>query len=226
MLELQPFITEQEWTADGIPVLSATVSVPQPVSMSDRISRRISRFYQSQHRAYLKYCRRELFPKAEAEYRAALATSAPFTPFRAKLSFQITYQNPHFLSLYTQSCEETGAQKWCLRHGDTWDLASGYPVPLSSFFAPHSSWKRYLLNLAEESIERQEQMGLSQYHEHSKRLLKRYFNPQNYYLTPDGLAFFYPMYAIAPAFEGIPTFLVPYGTLGLQSHDTRAANSD
>ena len=30
-------------------------------------------------------------------------------------------------------------------------------------------------------------------------------------VTEEGLAFFYPMYAIAPAVEGLPTFLLPYG---------------
>ena len=35
-----------------------------------------------------------------------------------------------------------------------------------------------------------------------------------FYLTPEGLAFFYPMYAIAPAAEGIPVFTVPYEAVG------------
>ena len=39
------------------------------------------------------------------------------------------------------------------------------------------------------------------------------FPPLNFYLTEEGLAFFYPMYAIAPAVEGIPVFTVPYDRL-------------
>ena len=217
MMELQPFTAEQEWNVEGIPVLSAHAAVPRPATLSDRISRRISRYYQAQCQSYLKYCRRELLPLAAAEYRAALAVSAPFSPFQAELSFQITYQDSHFLSLYTQSRENAGTQKWYLRRGDTWDLTTGYPVPLSDFFPPRSSWKRQLLDFAEESIQQQEQSGIARYHEHPRKLLSRHFNPQNYYLTPDGLMFFFPMYAIAPATEGIPTFLVPYGNLGLQS---------
>ena len=33
---------------------------------------------------------------------------------------------------------------------------------------------------------------------------ERSLSPLNFYLTEEGLAFFYPMYAIAPAVEGIP----------------------
>lgn len=51
---------------------------------------------------------------------------------------------------------------------------------------------------------------MAQYHPHWRRALRRAFNPRNYYLTPDGLAFFFPMYALAPAAEGIPVFHVPY----------------
>ncbi|MFR0769046.1 MAG: RsiV family protein [Dysosmobacter sp.] len=38
--------------------------------------------------------------------------------------------------------------------------------------------------------------------------------PHAVLLTPEGLAFFYPMYAIAPAAEGIPVFTVPYEAVG------------
>lgn len=41
-------------------------------------------------------------------------------------------------------------------------------------------------------------------------MLRRHFNPRNFYLTDSGLAFFYPMYAIAPAMEGIPVFTLPW----------------
>ena len=62
--------------------------------------------------------------------------------------------------------------------------------------------------------DRQETAGISRYHEGVRRLLRRHFNPQNFYLTAEGLSFFYPMYAIAPAMEGIPVFTLPYGQGG------------
>ena len=209
-MEVQPFSVQREWTVEQVPVLSAAVSVPQPVPDRDKVPRRIRRYYQTQCRAYLRYCETELLPLAEREYRAALANSAPLPLLRAELTYQITYQDDRFLSLYTQSTESAGGHTLRLRRGDTWDLAAGYPVPLTAFFPARSHWRRQLLDAAAEEILRQERAGMAQYHPHWRKALRRAFNPRNYYLTPEGLAFFFPMYAIAPAAEGIPVFHIPY----------------
>lgn len=219
MTDLQPFTTEREWTADGIPVLSAAVSVPQPVPCSDRLSRRFFRYYQLQSRAYLKYCERDLFPQATAACRAALEVSAPLPLFRAELTYRITFHDSHFLSLYTQSAESNGQHTRYSRRGDTWDLGAGYPVPLSDFFPSRNPWKQPILEHAAEEIRKQESAGIAQYHVHRWKELRRCFNPQNYYLTPEGLTVFFPMYAIAPAAEGIPAFTIPHNALAL-TNDT------
>lgn len=216
-LHTEPFLAEREWTVEGIPVLAASVAVPRPEPLADKVSRRIHRYYQLQCRAYLRYCERWLLPQAEAEYRAALAASAPLPCFRAELGFRVTYNEGGLWSLYTQSREVTlPGQTLVTRRGDTWDLAAGYPAPLSDFFPPRSPWKKRLLALAAAEIERQEKAGTARYHETWRRELRRCFNPQNFYLTSEGLAFFFPMYAIAPGVEGVPTFLLPYGESGLR----------
>lgn len=211
-LRTEDFAAEREWTVEGIPVLTASVTLPQPVPAKDKVSRRILRYYRLQCRSYLSYCEHWLFPQAEAEYRAALAASAPLPSFRAELTYRVTYHEGGLWSLYTQSREALGPGRTLLtRRGDTWDLAAGYPVTLSRFFPPKSPWKKRLLALAAAEIEKQERSGVSQYNEDWKKALRRHFNPQNFYLTAEGLAFFFPMYAIAPRAEGIPTFLLPYG---------------
>lgn len=214
-LHTEPFAAEREWTVEGIPVLTASVTVPMPEPRTDSVSRRIHRYYQLQCRAYLRYCQRWLLPQAEAEYRAALAASAPLPCFRAELGYRVTYNEGGLWSLYTQSREVTlPGQTLVTRRGDTWDLAAGYPVPLGDFFPYRSPWKRRLLEAASSEILRQERAGISRYHEGWRRELRRRFNPQNFYLTAEGLAFFFPMYAIAPGAEGVPTFLLPYGEGG------------
>lgn len=190
-------------------MLTASVTVPQPVPARSRTERRIRRYYQVQCRAYLRYCETELLPQAEREYRAAVANSAPLPLLRAELTYQITYQDERFFSLYTQSAETGPRRTLYVRRGDTWDLTEGCPVPLSAFFPARSRWKRQLLDRAAEEIRRQEEAGCARYHPHWRKALRRCFNPRHYYLTPEGLVFFFPMYALAPAAEGIPAFLFP-----------------
>ncbi|WP_298028540.1 RsiV family protein [uncultured Dysosmobacter sp.] len=217
-LHTEPFTAEREWTVEGVPVLTAAVSVPRPEPLADAVSRRIHRYYQAQCRAYLRYCERCLLPQAEAEYRAALAASSPLPFFRAELGYRVTYNEGGFWSLYTQSREPALAGPPLLtRRGDTWDLTAGYPVPLADFFPPRSPWKRRLRELAVAEIQRREQAGAARYREGWRKSLRRSFNAQNYYLTAEGLVFFFPMYALAPPAEGIPAFTLPYGSQGLRA---------
>ena len=214
-LHTEPASAEREWTVEEIPVLSASVSLPEPVPAADRLSRRIRRYYQLQCRSFLRYCEAYLLPLAAAEYRAALAASQPLPRFHAELTYQVTYNEGGLWSLYTQSREQgPGGQTALLRRGDTWDLASGYPVALSALFPRRSGWRRRLLEAVEAEAAQRTAAGVSQYHEGVRRRLRQYFNPQNFYLTGEGLAVFYPMYAIAPAMEGIPVFTIPYGRGG------------
>ena len=208
-LRTEPFAAEREWTVEGIPMLTAAVELPQPQG-ADAVSRRIRRYYQAQCKAFLRYCERWLFPQAEAEYRAALAASAPLPCFRAELGYRVTYNSGGLWSLYTQSREVTG-HTLLTRRGDTWDLSAGYPVPLSAFFPARSPWRRQLLALAAEDIQRQERAGIARYDPEWRKKLRRRFNSRNYYLTEEGLTYFFPMYAIAPAAEAIPAFTLPYG---------------
>ena len=208
-LHTKPFTLERTWDVDGVPVLAAAVSLPWPEA-ADRVSRRIRRYYQLQGRSFLRYCEKLLFPQARAAYQAALASSGPLPLWRAELDYHVTYNEGGFWSLYTQSREVTEEGPLLTRRGDTWDLAEGCPVPLSRFFHRRSGWRRLLLQTAAAEMERRARAGRSRYREDWRRQLRRSFNPRNYYLTEEGLAFFLPMYAVSGAGEGIPTFLLTW----------------
>lgn len=210
-LRTEPWAAEREWEVEGVPVLSAAAQVPQPVPAADRTARRIKRFYQLECRAFLRYCERCLYPQAAAEYRAALEASRPLPVFRAELGYQVTYHQGGLWSLYTQVRESVGSGAALVtRRGDTWDLAAGYPVPLNDFFPAGTAWRKRLLAHAAEEMERRERAGVCRWKEGWRRELRRRFNPQNFYLTQEGLAYFWPMYALGPAAEGVPVFVLPY----------------
>lgn len=200
---------EQEWTAEDLPILRAAVSLPEPEE--ERSWRRVGQFYRLQKRAFLQYCKKELLPWAEAEARIALEKSVPPPCFHAELRWQETYHTARLWSLYTEVRETTmPGLPSLLRWGDTWDLTTGYPLALHAFFPPRTPWRKRIREEAEAEILRQEGRGEAEYFPDWRRRLRRYFNPRSFYLTEQGIAFFYPMYALAPAVEGIPTFLLPW----------------
>lgn len=210
-LETVPFAAEREWTVEGVPVLRAEAQVPEPVE-TGRTARRIKRFYRLQCRAFLRYCEKCLLPQAAAEYRAALEASRPLPCFRAELGYRVTYNRGGLWSLYTEVREALGpGPALVTRRGDAWDLAAGYPVPLKDFFPAGTAWKKKLLAHAAAEAERRERAGVCRWREDWRRELRRRFNPQNFYLTEEGLAYFWPMYAVAPAAEGVVGFILPYG---------------
>ncbi len=206
-LVIRPLEKERSWTAEEVPVLEARVSLPQPAEGYGRIRR----FYALQCRSFLRYCQGELLPWANTQAKAALLHSTPVPCFQAELTWQETYRAGNLWSLYTQLRESAPPGPEAVRRwGDTWDLSTGYPVPLSAWFPPRTPWKKRLLAAAEAEIRRQERRGEARYHPDWPKRLRRAFHAQRYYLTPEGIAFFFPMYALAPAAEGVPTFLLPW----------------
>ena len=210
-LEAETFSAEREWTADGIPVLRAESSLPCPAAPDTRIKRRIQYFYRLQSRSYLRYCENWLVPKAVADCRQALLDSAPLPQYTARLTYQITCNEAGILSLYTDSHEFTGGKPLVLRRGDTWDLQTGYPLPAAAFFSGSTPVRKLLLRTAADEIRRQEEAGISRYSDAWPQAMKRAFNRSNFYITPDAFCFFWQMYSIAPAVEGIPVFSIPFG---------------
>ena len=209
-LETEPLTAEREWVSDGIAVLHATVRVPRPVPSTGGVFRRVRRYYQLQSQAFFRYCQRELLPQAAAEYAAALACSRPLPDFHAELDYHVTYNEGGLWSLYTQTREIWPGGTLLVRRGDTWDLRAGYPVPASTFFSGAGPLRKALLSAAEAEIQRRQAAGAGLWREDWRRGLRRFYNPDNYYLTDDGFAFFYPMLSIAPASAGIPVFTLPY----------------
>lgn len=65
-----------------------------------------------------------------------------------------------------------------------------------------------------ETAREQMETGTAAYYPNYGALLRRAFSSRSFYLADDGLHWFYPMYSVAPAAEGIVDFSLPYGEAG------------
>lgn len=208
-----PLHEERAWKSEDITVLTASVTLPRCEGRSRR-ARRFNRYYRRYAHAYLRYCEAELLPRAAETMCAAQRCSAPWACAHASLDYRVTLMQGELLSLYTEGREEHLPPRLTLRRAETWDLSEGLLLPLAGFFPPKAAVKRRLVCAALEAAAQQAEAGAAAYYPNCRSMLRRALNLRNFYLAPDGLHWFYPMYTVAPAAEGIADFSLPYGDAG------------
>ena len=208
-----PLHLEKAWESGGVTVLTVEVTLPRCEGRG-RCARRFDRYYRRYARAYLRYCEAELLPRAAETMRAAMERSAPWTCAHAALGYRLTLERGDILSLYTEGREEHLPPRLTLRRAETWERKSGLLLPLADFFPPKAAVKKRLVRAARETAAEQLEAGTAAYYPGYRAALRRAFSDRNYYLAPDGLHWFYPMYSIAPAAEGVVDFSLPYGEDG------------
>lgn len=184
-------------------VLSYTLRCPK-IMETNRATRRLSRYYRHVADEWKHRWEAQLYPAA---CQAAQDTSRPFQPWEATLTYEVTYHQDGLLSLYLDAYEWTGgAHGITLRTGDTWELSSGTPRALASFFPRGCRWKAETLRQVRAQIQARMDSGESVFFPEWSTLAASHFHPERFYLTTDGPAVFYPLYTIAPYVEGIPVF--------------------
>lgn len=203
---------QRQWASGDISVMTADIAVPRfGREDADRVSRRLNRYYCQCVGAFLSYCSHTLYPQALAEYSRADPASAAPPRARASLRCTVTCNQDRILSLYTDCTEWAGTSRsLTLRRADTWNLAEGMPVTAHDCFPGGTKIRRLCLSAAQDHCARQHAAGLSVYAGDLSLRLRRHLNLRNFYLSPEGFHFFYQPYAIAPASEGCPTFLLPF----------------
>lgn len=193
--------------ADDLPLLSGSITLP---CWDARRARRFARYYRACADGFRRTCRTVLFPQAEEAFHRAVESGGPLPQWQATLSATFTLQRPHLVSLHTDTVVTGMPRRSLARQGDTWDLRSGLLLSLPECFPPRAPWRHRLLAHARSQIAGWEEQGVARYHDGWQRLLPRAFSPHRFYLTAEGLCFFFPADSIAPLVEGIPTFCVAY----------------
>lgn len=208
-VSFHPLLPDTAFCEDDLPLLTAHADLPQ---ITGRGSHRFNRYYHACAATFERWCRHKIFPQAQQLYRQALDSAAPIPQWHATLQTVITLHKDNLLSLYTQTTLTGMHPRTILRHADTWDLRRGLPITAAECFPPRAPWRALLLREAAQQIRQQESQGIALYDPQWHKKLRRHFRPQQFYLTEEGLCFFFPLSAIAPAVEGIPTFCLPYSS--------------
>ncbi len=204
---LQPLEPELTFCVDELPLLTAQITLPR---WEGKRGTHFNRYYRSCAEHFQRTCRREFLPRVEEAYRRAREDSLTLPQWQARLCSIMTLQREHLVSLRSDTLLIGSPQQYATRQGDTWDLRCGLPLSLPACFPPHTPWRKRLLELACDQIRDWEAQGVARYHDNWFRQIRRAFHPHNFYLTEEGLCFFFPRASIAPAVEGFPTFCLSY----------------
>lgn len=174
----------------------------------------ISLYYERRAHAYFNYASHSLYAQAVQNYEYALVRGYPFHMFTAMTAYTVTLNCCGYLSLYTDTYEYTGgAHGNTVRKAETWRLCGARRVTLTRLF-PGVNVRRVILREVYQQISEQIAQGNDVYFDDYQRGVVRYLSLRRFYLTPDGVVVYYPLYTIAPYSSGIVTFLIPYDRFG------------
>jgi len=196
-----PHVSEKTFQAQGREILCCTLRRPS-FSGDGRAQRRLERCYAALEETCLRYAARTLYPKAARAAESGILSA----PWKLSLDYAVTLADAERLSLYWEVTEHSdGTRPLIHRQGDTWRLADGRPIPPNSLFPRQKHIRRSLCSAVEEQLRHRLKDGYTLLFPDWEQRLKRCFSPERFYLTDQGIVFFFPLATVAPFIEGILT---------------------
>lgn len=189
------------------------VAVPNNCKAQNCINRHISTHVQK----FFCDVSTDLYRQAVDGYKEAAKNNYPFNTYDAVQQYEITFNQQCHLSLYVDQYTYTGgAHGGTMRHSDNWDLETGCRLTLASLFPEGKDYRAFLIHQIICMADMQMQQNPGIYFENYRELIRKYFDEQSFYLTPEGLSIYYQQYEIAPYATGIVVFTIPYQTIKWQ----------
>lgn len=209
---------QKTYTYNDVKLLDLDMTYPE-ISLHDApyAENRINVYYKNVAAHFDQNASTQLRKDAMDGYAYTLKNNFPFHAYDAVMKYTVTLNADCLLSTYIDQYQYTGgAHGNTLRSASNWNLQNGAMLHLGDLFKGNPKYKQPLteqiLKLAEAQMLQNEHI----YFEDYKALILKYFNPNNFYLTPIGIAIFFQQYEIGPYASGIIVFEMPYHELGIK----------
>lgn len=201
-----------------IPLLDAEITMPVFEGLRlTRAEKRLNGYYALYQKTVERRSKVTLFRRAKKAHALAMKENRSSSPCRLTLSHTVVLEQDGVLSLLRDHSETHGGAKGVsLRSSDNWNMYDGFPLTLESLLPKgKKSFKAVFAALRAGFEGRQAREG-AVFFDKLSSLIRRRFRPDNYFLTPEGIGFFFQAGEVAPVSEGVRSAVIPYRALGME----------
>ena len=203
-MQIQKRIIQKELKYENVVVLKYHIEYPRITKESNNIPSMKFNIYNEQIAKQIqRKAENELYKEAVELYKYNKKNNYPIMVYEIYRTFEITLNTNNTISLYADEYVFTGgAHGTTTRTSQTWNMTNGRLINLYELYRGNPY---FILDILKE-ISKQINQNKEIYFEEACCMAIDNFNPQNFYLTTNGIVIYYQQYDIAPYSSGIRTF--------------------
>ncbi|MGI5971069.1 MAG: RsiV family protein [Oscillospiraceae bacterium] len=199
---------ENFYASDGAKILTVTISLPEVVDDAyPEAAAIINSYYQSQQEKHLHYAETERYEYAIYSYTNS-SSAAEFTPYTSEQYFTVEFNERGYISFCRRLVETSGESVESSVISETFEVSSGGLVTGSYLYT--CSEEEFTKRVTDAIIEQIDGLNGSGFYPDYEQLVRSAFIPDCFYLTPDGIAYYFQTYELAGEEMGSPVFIIPY----------------
>jgi|LSQX01.3.fsa_nt_gb hypothetical protein len=197
---------------DGSILFDLQFSYPEILSSAEGSVDAVNEYYQNRFADYAASILADGYEKAKSDKEAAAAGDYLFMPHAYSSTPGIYYNGNGLLSVVNELYEYTGgAHQTTYWRSETFDLETGQKLALSDIFTgSKDEILESIYQLVLDQIEEQKGTDEFYYFDDYADNVRKYYEEEDFFLTADGIIFYYQPYAIAPHAAGLPMFKLPF----------------
>lgn len=206
----------ENYTAqDGVRILTVTVTVPEIDDANYEIAAAIiNDYYQQQQDKHYQYADQELYEYAIYSYTNSTLPSDEFVTHLSEQFFTVEYNSDGYISFFRVITESSSLYSETSVASETFETGGGGLVTLDYMFSCDSetAMERICSEICSQ-IKAQIEAGETGYYENVLELVPQVVQAGSFYLSEEGLVFYFQTYEIAYEYLPTPVFLIPYEAL-------------
>ncbi len=203
--EVKDTITKERITHRGKALLDINLHYPEFVCENDEVSKKLNDYYAQAQREFSVFCKTRYAKVLISEREAG---KSDLKKSGAVMNWYISYMNDSVLSILLDISIFDGKNKTTKRYVNNWKLPECVPYLAKNLFLISRMKQKEYTDIIVSKIREAE--GGFKYFENAETVARKRFDFDRFYLTPNGVAFYYDKNTLFASFQKFPAFIIPY----------------